>query len=129
MDETETNDRRTAALVFRRLVREAVVRSMLGVSPTRSLVCLESDSLGSMIDTLGHYHPDGATVAVYYPREQCFKFMQWIPGEFENSTSLEGHVDTTVGMAIESIVATQNNWTARVPRYSTAAIERELSLA
>lgn len=128
MDKNEAGQRRTAALVFRRLIRESAVRAMFGVDPAHTLVCLDSDSLGSMLDSLGHHHPQGATVSIYYPAEHCFRFMQWIPEGVEGR-QLPAHADTTVGMAVAAARAEQGNWTARVPEFSTASIERELAVA
>lgn len=128
MDDNQTANRKTAALVFRRIIRNPKLRPIFGDNPAKALVCLESDEIGTMLDTLDRHYPDGAKVAIYYPTEQCFRFMTWTPGQ-QSGKSLPVAQKTTVGMAVAAIKAERTRWTDRVQEVSTADIERELSLA
>ena len=114
------DDRKLAVRTFGRLIRS------LGTGYRDAIVCLESDRLGDMIAAMERNYPAGTNVAVYYPAEQCFRFMEWAPGERDGgSTPIDSNVDTTIGMAIAAIEAEQSGWTARIPKFSTAEIEKQ----
>lgn len=116
------NDRMLALRTYGRLVRS------LGTGYRDAIVCLESDSLRGMIESMERNYPAGTNVAVYYPAEQCFRFMEWAPGDRnDGSIPLETHVDTTIGMAIAAMKAEQSGWTRSVPKFSTAEIEKQLT--
>ncbi len=59
-----TNARAVMAKVFGRLIRNPQFRAFAGPS---AVVCLESDSLDEMLETLMYRYPDGATLAIFYP--------------------------------------------------------------
>ncbi|WP_454199612.1 hypothetical protein [Nocardia sp. Marseille-Q1738] len=121
----EHDARRTAARVFQRLTRRGVIKA------DKTVVCLESDSLGQVLEIMGDHFPEGGHMAIYYPDEHVFRFMTWRANDPTAPEGLEAHVDTTVGMAVAAaLAANDRRWTDRIrQRVSTTEIERELASA
>ncbi|WP_280393020.1 hypothetical protein [Nocardia wallacei] len=113
-----------AAMIFQRLTRLGVIDA------DRTVVCLDSDSLGRVLETMGRDYPEGGRMAAFYPAEHVFRFMRWVSNDPDSPRGLETHQDTTVGMAIAAASAANHDWVAHVQRrVSTAEIERELTTA
>lgn len=121
----ERDARRTAARVFQRLARRGMIRA------DRTVVCLESDPLGRVLETMSDDFPGGGHMAVYYPDEHAFRFMTWKANDPTAPEGVKAHTDTTVGMAIAAaLAANDRRWTDRIrQRVSTMEIERELASA
>lgn len=117
--------RRTAALVFQRMTRRGMI------SADRTVVCLESDSLGRVLETMANDFPEGGHLAVYFPAEQAFRLMTWKSDDPTAPEGIKAHTSTTAGMAISAaIAANDDTWVDRGrQKISTTAIERELASA
>ncbi|MGW4718899.1 hypothetical protein [Nocardia sp. NPDC004260] len=115
--------RTTAAKVFQRLTRRGVLKA------DKTVVCLETDALGEVLEIMADNFPDGGHMAIYYPDEHTFRFMTWRANAPDAPEGLKAHTNTTVGMAVASaIAANDRSWMDQARQtISTMDIERELA--